>query len=124
MLAGIDAGLEMDRAKVWGGSQKHDVNTAIDELLVGVKADKTVFGIDGDTILELPFQATQRVLQAVAEGVGQGHQSRVGIGPKGIGRRAAAASAAADQADPQHVAAGGMRTAAQRQASPRPLLRR
>ena len=37
--------------KCGGGGQEHHVDAAIDELLVGVETDETVFGIDGDAVV-------------------------------------------------------------------------
>ena len=57
-------------------------------------------------------------LHAVGEDVGHGHQPHAGIDAHGIDRRPGTAAAAADDADADDVAAGGVGTASKRQPVP------
>jgi hypothetical protein len=56
-----------------------------------------------------------RSLQAVLEGVAQGNELDVFVGPERLGGGPGAAAAAADQADAQQVAAGGVHVRGGRQ---------
>ena len=94
-----------------------------DHLLVGVEAGERVVVVHGDLSLELLLERLAAVLQLVGERIGHGHQQRILVGADGVDRRAGAAAAAADEADLEHVAAGGMhRRAAKLAASGPPTM--
>ncbi len=109
MLAGIDCRLEVQGAEVRLRRQEDDIDL-VDHLLIGVETDELALGrhvdLAGDLLLAL--EQRQARLQAVLEGVGHGDQLDVGVGRQCLLGRPGAAAAAADEADAQQVAAGGV----------------
>ena len=91
-------------------AEQDHVDAAVDELPVGVEADETVVGLDvelADHFL-VALEDFQALLEPISEDVGQGDELDIRLGRKRLGRRTGAAVATADQADAQHVAAGGV----------------
>ena len=90
------------------GGDQHDVDT-LDHLLIGIEADEQVVVVDGDLVRFEPSAAVRvRPGHAVLEDVGHGHEPHVGAGVHGVHGCPAASATAADQADPDLVAAGGV----------------
>ena len=116
VLAGVDGGLQERGMEVRRAGDQHDVDVAVDHLLVGVEADEAMGVVDRPAAPGYFFlSSSQAALELLGEDVGHGHQPDVLAGVHGIGGRAAATPAAADQPDLDHVAAGGMGAAGQRQ---------
>src|SRR5262249_5295688 len=92
--------------EVRGGTQEHDIDPGVDDLLVGVKADEAPrhwhVELTGDVFLG---ECGQTVAEPVGEGVTHRDEFDGPVGAEGLHGGAAAASAAADEADAQHVAA-------------------
>ena len=92
------------------GRGQEDQVDLVDDVLVGVEAGVlAVLGdidarADGCQILE----GREVIIDPVLEGVGNGDELGAGVGLQGFLSRAAAASAAADQADLDRAAARGM----------------
>ncbi len=70
---------------------------AVHGLLVAVEADKLPLGGNIDPVAELLLQVAVAAAEAILEDVGQGHELQALVGRQRVGRRAGAASAAADQ---------------------------
>ena len=97
------------RAELRRRAEQHHVDAAVDQLLVGVEADEPVLGRrrrPSTPTFSSCLQVARLLLEPVLEGVGHGDELDVRVGGERLGGRAGAAAAAADQADPQHVAAG------------------
>ncbi len=95
----------------------HHVDAALDHLLVGVETDERVRVVHHELVGVHLLQLRPGSLDPLGEDVGHGHQAHVLAGVHGVGGRSAAPAAAADQPDLDHVAAGGMDAAGQRQNS-------
>ena len=108
VLARLDRRAEVDRAEMRRRAEQYHVHAAAEQLPVSVESDEAMIGLDGDFGRDLLglLQDLQTVLQPVFEGVGHGDELDVRIGGERLGGRTGAAVAAADQADPEHVAAG------------------
>ena len=82
---------------------------AVHRLLVGVEADELAVLGHVDLVGELLLQLRVAAVEAVLEDVGHGHQlDRAVLGRQGVGRRAGAAAAAADQGHLDRVVLGGV----------------
>ena len=80
-------------------------------LLVGVEADEAVVRLARrpcSAISSSPGAACQAVVEPVVEDVAHGDELDVLVGVQGLLGRPGAAAAAADQADLERVAAGGV----------------
>ncbi len=86
--------------------QDHDVNVGAKQFLERVETDEAAIGRDGQPVGRGLLQLLQAFLEPVGKGVGHGRELDVRVGRESVGHRAGAASAAADQADLQRVAAG------------------
>ena len=114
VLAGLDRGPQIDAVILRRAGHQHDV-AALDHVLVAVEADKTMGVVHLDLVRLLLLEHVAPALQTVGKNVGQGHQPNAGVGRHGVDGCARATVSAADQADADHVAAGGVGTAGQRQ---------
>ncbi len=112
VLAGLDDGFEVLRAEARRGGQDHQV-AAVDDLLVGVEADEAAVVGDVELLLDdvVVLESFAAALEAVLEDVAEGVELDVVGGAGGLADvlgGAGAAAAAADQADLDRVAAGGV----------------
>ena len=91
-------------------AKQDDVDAALDQLLISVEAHEAVIGGDVDLRPDLLviLQVGQALLEPILEGVGHGDQADIGIGGERLAGRAGAPVAAADQPDPQQIAAAGV----------------
>ncbi len=112
VLAGVDGGLEVHWVEVRRSGDQHHVDR-IDHLLVGVEADEDVIIIHRDLLGLAGLEPLAGPRGAVLEDVGHGDERHVWAGIHGVVGGPAAASAAADQADPDLVAAGRVDRAAE-----------
>ena len=120
-LPAATAAFEMHGMEMRSGGNQHHVDVALDQFLVGVEAEEAMLVVDRHLLGVQLLQPPAGPLQAIGEDVGHGHQPHVLAGVHGVGGRPAAASAAADQADLDHVAAGGVDVRpGQRRAAVRP----
>src|SRR5262249_34881908 len=99
-----------------GGQQDH-VDAAVDHLLVSIEADELAVVLDVDLAgdLLLTTKCAETLLDAIGKGVAHGDELDVLVGVERLGGGTGAAAAAANEADFQHVAAGGMRVLRDRQ---------
>ena len=91
------------------GRGQEDQIDLVDHVLVGVEAG--VLAILGDVDAGADARALeggQALLEPILEGVGHGDELGAAVGGEGLLGRAGAAAAAADQADLDRAAAGGM----------------
>ncbi len=91
-----------------GRGQEDEVDL-VDDVLVGVEAG--VLAILGDVDAgadRRSLELGEAVVEPVLEGVGHGDELGAGVGGEGLLGRAGASAAAADQADLDRAAAGGM----------------
>ena len=105
VLAGLDRGPEMQRPEVRRRAEQHHVDTAVDELLVGVEADEAVVGRRRRPC-EPTFSSCLRMCQALlasrsSKASAMATSLTFGVGGERLGGRAGAPVAAADQPDPQ-----------------------
>ena len=114
VLAGVYGRLEHHGVEVRGAGDQHHVHAALDQLLVGVEADETMIVVDGHLLGIRLLKQPAAVLEMIGEDVGHCDQPDVFAGVHGVGGRSAAPSAAADQADLDRVAAGGVDAPRQR----------
>ena len=76
---------QMLRTEVRRGAEQYDIDTAIENFLISIEADKRGFRRHRDPIHQFaPFESTQTFLDAVREGVAHGGQCDIGIGKQGI----------------------------------------
>ena len=118
VLAGFDGRCVVDRPEVRRRGQQHQVDAGVDHLLVGVEADEPTLGRDVDLGRQVRVlrQVLQAELDAFREQIADRHEFHRSRGQQRFAASARAAIAAADQADADHVAAGGMRGAGDAQA--------
>ena len=114
VLAGVHGGLEEHGVEVRRAGDRHHVHVAVDHFVIGVEADEAMGVVDGHLVGIHFFQPRAAVFNAFGKHVGHGYQAHVFAGVHGVGGRAAAPAAAADQAHLDHVAAGGVDAAGQR----------
>jgi hypothetical protein len=69
MLAGFDRRFEMHRTKARRRREQHNINTAIDYLLIGVEPHELVFGRNFDFVAVHLLQGFQAALERVLERV-------------------------------------------------------
>lgn len=110
MLAGVDGGLDVHRTEAGRGGENHHVHAAVDDLLVGVEADK--FPLFGDInfvglVFENGFEGIEAGIDFVAEDFAHGPEDDVAVAAEGLVGRAGAAAAAADETDLEFVAGVG-----------------
>ncbi len=117
VLARGDDRLQVLGPKVRRRGENHDVDAAVDHLLVGVEADEAVVVGDGDPLAKLHAQVVQARLHPIGKRIAQGREFEVRVGPQRVGGGATPASTAADETHLQHIAAGGVRAATDRQSS-------
>ena len=115
VFAGIDGRFEHHGMEVRGGGDQHHIDSALDQLLVGVETDETMIVVDRHLIGLHFLQPLAAVLKAIGEDVGHRRQPNVLAGVHGVVGRPAAPSATADQADLDGVASGRVSAAGQRQ---------
>ncbi len=110
MLASLDRRLQMLRPEVGRRAEQDHVDATTEQFLEGVEADEAMVGLDlelrGDLVVFL--EGLEALLKPIGEDVGHGDELDIRVGTKRLGGRAGAAIATADQANAQHVAAGGM----------------
>jgi len=100
--------------EVGRNGDQHDVDAAVDQFLVTVET-REAMGVVDDHLLGIHFfEPFAAVRQMVGEQIGHGDHPHVLAGVHGVGGRTAAASAATDQAELDHVAARGMYATGQR----------
>src|SRR5512135_1066760 len=107
VLAGLDRGGDVQRPEAGRGGQDHQVHAGVNHFLEGVEADEAAVGGDVElvaevAVLEVVLGGVEPVLEQVAHGVELHVRARVDR----IFGRGGAASATADQADLDGVAAG------------------
>jgi hypothetical protein len=108
VLARVDGRLQVQRAELRRRTQQHHV-AAGDHLLVGVEADEAaVLDVDPGGHVRVFREEGQAVLKAILKGVGHRDQLDVLVGLERLAGGPGAAAAAADQADAEQVAAGGV----------------
>jgi hypothetical protein len=107
VLAGGDRGLDVGRAERRRRRQDHVVDVARQHLLVGIEADEAGVVGHGELVAEPSSQHRPRLVEPILEGVGHRHDADARRGVDDVAGGARAASAAADQADPDLVAALG-----------------
>src|SRR5262249_24029631 len=106
----LDRGFEVDRPEVRGGAEEDDVDAAGDDLPIGVEADEAAprrqvdLGRDRLVVRE----GIQALPEAGPRRVSPPDELDARVAPEGLRGGAGARAAAADQADPQDVAAAGM----------------
>ncbi len=105
VLPCLDAGREVGRAKMRGRAIEDDVDVRGDQLLVRVEARVTPILRNLDALVLL--QLGTRGLDAIGKDVGQGDELKVRTRVEEVDHRAAAATAAADQAGPKGLSVGG-----------------
>src|SRR5437868_2475230 len=103
MPAGVNGGFEMDRPKTRRRRQQNDVYPAVDQLLIGIQANKALFRNDFDLIRMACFKALQTLLELLLENISHGDQQHVLVGIQRLARGARPAPAAADESDLQSV---------------------
>ena len=108
VLAGVDGRPQKHGMEVRRAGDDDRVDAAMDHFLIGVEADEAVGVVDGHLVGIHFLEPRPAVFDAFGEDVGHGHQPDVLAGVHGIGGGPAAPPAAADQADLDHVAAGGV----------------
>lgn len=107
VFTGLDSGAEVDGAEAGRGGEEDDIDTGIDDALVGVEADEAVFGADIDAMgAGFAGDAGEGSLDGAIEDITDGEQLGIGIGLEGLGGGAGAATAAADEADLEDVTGG------------------
>ena len=111
MLAGLDGGLEVQRAEAGRGGEQDDVN-ALDDLLVGVEPGKAVVVGDVEARAPLAAQVGAAGFEVVGEHVAEGDEPHVLAGVHRVDRRARAPAAAAHEADFDRVGTGRVRAGA------------
>ena len=102
---------EVDPAEGRRRGKNHHVARlqTIHRLPVAVEADELAVLGYVDLVAALLLQLLEASLETVLKDVGHGDQfDRAAGGGQGVGRRAGAAPAAADQRDPNRIAAGGV----------------
>src|SRR5262249_55353599 len=109
VLAGLDRGREVDRPEVRRGAEEDDVDAAGDDLPVGVEADEAAprRHVDPGRDRLVPREGVEALPEAVHERVAHGDELDGRVGPECLRGGPGAPAAAADESDPQHVAAGG-----------------
>ncbi len=117
VLAGIDGGFEEDGMEVAGGGDEHDIDVALEDLLVGVEAEEAVIVVDGDLIALDVFDAVAAAFDFVFEEVGHGDELDVVAGIQGVDGGAGATAATADEADLESAGSCSMDRSGQGQAS-------
>ncbi len=90
--------------------QRHIHSTTAEQLAVRVQAREAMAVIDNHLFAEVLLQRIAGELRAVRKGVGHGGQLCGRIDGQRARGGPAAAAAAADQTNPQPIAAGGMDT--------------
>ncbi len=108
VLAGLHSGLEVLRAEVRRRGEDHHVHVALEHLLVGVEPGELPLLGHVDAVAEGPLQRAVAPGHALGEEVGHRHELGVRVGGHGVAGGPRPAPAAANQADPQHVAPGRM----------------
>src|SRR5262249_57375501 len=109
--AGPAGGWEVEGREVGGGEEEDDVAAAGDDPPVGVEADEAAprrhvdLGRDRLVLRE----GVQALPEAVLERIAHRDELDGRVGPECLRGGPGTPAAAADQADPQHVAAGGKR---------------
>ena len=105
VLAGGDRGLEVRRPEAGRRREDHVVHARRgDHLLVRVEPDEGALVGHRARLAQL-LEPLARLADAVGEGVADRHHADAGRALDGVGRRAAPAAAAADEADADLVAA-------------------
>ncbi len=117
VFAGVDGCLEIDRMEAAGAGDQHHVHPALDDLLIAVEADEAVVVVDGHLIRLGLLEPVAASPDLVFKDVGHGDELRPGVGVHGVGGRAGAPAAAADQAELQRLIAGRMGRSAHGQAA-------
>ncbi len=105
VLARLDGGLEVHRPEARRGCEDHVVRVAGNHLLEGVPARELAILGDRGAVAEL-LQVLQAVGEAIREEVACGHEADAHGRVQRVLDRAGAATAAADDADADLVAAG------------------
>src|SRR5580704_3526713 len=123
VLAGVDRRLEMKRPESGRRGKNHQVDTAVEDFLVRVKAAELMRLIDGDASRLGPkglLQTPETRLQTVVKNFADGHEPRRRIGPQAIADRAATAPAGTDKSHTNRVVALGESTWRERNAAQQP----
>ena len=115
-LPAATAALRMQGMEMRRQAHQHHVDAALDQLLVGVEADEAMVVVDRHLLgVDLLQAARGLPCRRSAKTSAMATRPDVLAGVHGVGGRPAAAAAAADQADLDHVAARGVCRAGQRQ---------
>ena len=104
VLAGLDAGREVGRAKMRRRAVEHDVDIGVDQLLERVEPRVAAVVRDLDALVLLQLLACRR--NAIRKHVGKRHELQVGARIEKIDHRAAATATAPDQAGAQRLPVG------------------
>ena len=89
-------------------SDQYNVHPGVDHLFVAVEALKAVGVIDLDLFRLFVLQVGTRAFDSIHKKIAHSDQLDGGVGGHGIVRGPGTTAAATDQADFEHVAAGGM----------------
>ena len=114
-LPASTAALSIVRDGMRGRRDQHHVHAAGEQLLVGVEADEAMVVLHLDLVGLGLLELVAAGLEALVEDVGHGDEADVLAGVHGVDGGLGAAPAAADQADADDVAAGGVGAAFERE---------
>jgi hypothetical protein len=100
----------VQRPKAGRGGQQHNINAAVDDLLVRIEADEAIFRLHIDLAGDVGIflQRFETAFEPVGERITHRGKFDVGITAQGLRSRPGAAPTAADQADLEDIAAGCM----------------
>ena len=99
MLVGVHRRRQVLRPEARGRRQQHDVDAAVDHLVVGIEPEEGVVDLHARPELRAALQPGRRLLDDGLVDVGDGRQFVVGVGDQRLPGRAAAPAAGAHEAD-------------------------
>ncbi len=110
VFAGLDRSAQLQRSEMGRCGQQNYIEITAENLLVGIKSDEPVILVDADSGSDvgLPSHRPQTRIDPILKGIRHRDQLGIHIGVQRLDGRPSTAASAADQTEPDRVAARRM----------------